>query len=594
MKKTFNINVAGFPFIIDDDAYTLLNDYLDTIEHAFSRLEDSTELINDIENRVAELLLEHTSAGSPIVTLANVQEVIKRIGQPEEMIEADENISIDISEDGENVTASTTESATPPPYNPPLPPVKKKLFRDPQNAMLGGVCSGIAAYLNCDATVARLLVVFLSFISFGVVSVAYIILWIIIPEARTPIQRLQMEGKQPTMENIGQTVTNNFREDSSQPFNNISTNNFGDVLASFFGICARVLVIIGLVIAFPLLFILVLGLLGCVFTLIMYGTSLGASFFGDMMPRWYNDLGSLPIWSILCAIGGILTIGIPIYILLRKGLSKDYTMSKFTRNSFLCIWIMGFILAAVSGGRIFNLIAYNEQQHKMEHRLLTSSNPIERKFIEIKSKLADKSDDREITKRREAKEKRKEAKLKRKEAKEKRKEAELKRKEAKVKRREAELKRKEINNKRQIAELKKKTAKANRKEEVLKRKEANVKRKEADLKRRQTGGKRQVADSKRSNGASVKNKGTELKSKKTTVKHQEPNLKRTETENKPLNDKEKPADAKITLKEAIAMQPDTGKSAEKVITASVADSVSVKLPVDSYKELIILRKTINK
>ena len=61
MKKTFTINVAGFPFTIDDDAYTLLNDYLDTLEHAFARQDDTRELVSDIESREAELLLECTA-----------------------------------------------------------------------------------------------------------------------------------------------------------------------------------------------------------------------------------------------------------------------------------------------------------------------------------------------------------------------------------------------------------------------------------------------------------------------------------------------------------------------------------------------------
>ena len=138
MKKTFNINIAGFPFTIDDDAYSLLNDYLDAIEHAFKNVEDSQELVNDIECRIAELLLEYTSSSSPIVTVTQVEDVIKRIGKPEEMIAEDETISI--SGNGEKTkTDSFFEEVTPPPFTQKNPYQKKKLFRDPQNAMLGGV-----------------------------------------------------------------------------------------------------------------------------------------------------------------------------------------------------------------------------------------------------------------------------------------------------------------------------------------------------------------------------------------------------------------------------------------------------------------------
>ena len=79
MKKTFNINIAGFAFVIDEDAYTLLNDYLKTIEHAFRNVDGSAELINDIEGRIAELLIQASEDGSAIITLADVEQVIARV-----------------------------------------------------------------------------------------------------------------------------------------------------------------------------------------------------------------------------------------------------------------------------------------------------------------------------------------------------------------------------------------------------------------------------------------------------------------------------------------------------------------------------------
>ncbi|MDE5875777.1 MAG: PspC family transcriptional regulator, partial [Muribaculaceae bacterium] len=115
MKKTFNINLAGFAFTIDEDAYSLLHDYLNTIEHAFSKEEDSKEISLDIEARVAELLMEKTTTGSPIVTLRDVEEVIARIGKPEDMIE-EESLTL-ASEEGETINVRKEERIiTPPPY----------------------------------------------------------------------------------------------------------------------------------------------------------------------------------------------------------------------------------------------------------------------------------------------------------------------------------------------------------------------------------------------------------------------------------------------------------------------------------------------
>ncbi|MDE6578748.1 MAG: PspC domain-containing protein, partial [Muribaculaceae bacterium] len=318
---------------------------LQAIEHAFSKEEDATEIINDIEGRVAELLAERTAEGSPIITVNDVEEVISRIGKPEEMVEADEEIVIT-----ENVR---TGGPTPPPYIPPLPPVKKKLFRDPQNAMLGGVCSGLAWYMNIDPTVVRLATVLLTILSASTVGIAYIILWIVVPEARTPLERLQMMGEQPTMANIAKTVTGTFREETGNVTPSNHRNNFGDALASFFGICAKVLIIIGLIIGIPCLIGLVLGLLGCIFALITFLTGIT---FDSVMPEWYQEAGTIPIWGILCGIGCILTIGIPLFILIRMGLKKRMApLSKGVRNTLVIVWILGFILAGFSTGKIVNI-----------------------------------------------------------------------------------------------------------------------------------------------------------------------------------------------------------------------------------------------
>lgn len=348
MKKTFSINVAGFAFTIDEDAYSLLNDYLNTIENAFSRQDDAREIVSDIESRVAELLMEHASEGSPIITIAQVEEVINRIGKPEDMIEGDE----------ETIITETSEftGPTPPPYIPPLPPVKKKLYRDPQNAMLGGVCSGLAWYLNIDPTVVRLVTVLLTILSASTVGLAYIVMWIVVPDARTPLERIQMMGEQPTMENIAKTVTGSFKEETENVTDKYCGNSFSDSLATFFGVLAKALVIIGLIIGIPLLVVLVLGLLGCLFALVMFATDLGSAFFGETTSFWYSEAGSLPVWGVLCGIGSILVVGIPLFILVRMGLRKNgNVLSTGVRNSLVIIWILGFVLAGFSTGRIVNV-----------------------------------------------------------------------------------------------------------------------------------------------------------------------------------------------------------------------------------------------
>lgn len=367
MKKTFTINVAGFPFTIDDDAYTLLNDYLDTLEHAFARQDDTRELVSDIESRVAELLLECTASGSAIVTAKDVEEVIKRVGQPEDMIEEDE--SIQINGNSSSYSSFSSETITPPPFIPPFKKKNKKLFRDPQNTMVGGVCSGLAHYFGTDPTAVRLLTVLLTIVSISTMGIAYLILWLVVPEARTPLERMQMMGEQPTVENIGKTVTDNFKEENMQsqaPFTSSRNINFSDSLASFFGVCARLLVILGLVIAIPILFAMAVGLIGCIFALIAFSTSWGGTLFGDNYPSWMEEAGTIPIWGVICGIGSLLALGIPLFLLIRMGLKKDrQPLSKNTKISLSVIWAIGFILGATSAGRIINLATEQDRQRNI-------------------------------------------------------------------------------------------------------------------------------------------------------------------------------------------------------------------------------------
>lgn len=376
MKKTFNINVAGFPFIIDDDAYTLLDNYLQTIENAFAGNDETRELANDIESRVAELLMERTSTNSPIVSVADVEEVISRVGQPEEIMEEDETISIKTPGGDNAAKEDAKNAATPPPYIPPVTPIKKKLFRDPQNTMIGGVCSGLAWYLNMDPTIVRLLTVLITMVSMFSGAIAYLILMLVVPEAKTPLERMQMMGEEPTVKNIGKTVTDNFRDDntSASPQKTAQPSSFAATTTTVLGILANILLMIGLVIAVIVLISMVIGLIGCLFALIMFGTSWGGTLIGENTPGWFEAAGTIPVYGVLCGIGGILALGIPLYVLVRRGFRKDKAhLTPGVRNTLIALCALGFIMAAVSTGRIINLQSQQEeerwlrQEHTIEH-----------------------------------------------------------------------------------------------------------------------------------------------------------------------------------------------------------------------------------
>lgn len=157
MKMTVNINLAGMPFVIDDDAYRVLKNYIDEIA---SRLRGSSdESLSDIECRIAEIFREKGVDGYRVVTLSNVREAMALIGSP------------DVFGEGKTCT------------NPDLP--DRRLLRDPDNRILGGVCSGVALYFGLDTTLIRIAWVLLLFLG-GVSFLIYIIAWIVMPKPSTP------------------------------------------------------------------------------------------------------------------------------------------------------------------------------------------------------------------------------------------------------------------------------------------------------------------------------------------------------------------------------------------------------------------------
>lgn len=347
MKKTFNINLAGYPFIIDEDAYNLLKDYLDTIRFAFVSNDDTGELAADIESRIAEILLEKEGRHNRIVTIEEISQVIERIGKPSDFIEIEETSTQEIYQDSVEDQVRDEERPTPPPYEAPdqnqrNPFVRKKMFRDPQKAILGGVCAGLAAYLNMDVTIVRLLTVLLFFLSASTVAIVYIILWIVMPEATTPLQRMQMMGEDPTMENIGRTVADKYRSyDNGMPGS--SDNEPKGFLATAVSIMVKCLIILGLIVAVPIIIVLVAALIGCIIAVFVISIGIiGGGMFDSLAE------GLMVLYILLAVIGGTITIGVPIWLLIRKlWKNKDFPVNPATQRAILIVWLIGIAMVSV-------------------------------------------------------------------------------------------------------------------------------------------------------------------------------------------------------------------------------------------------------
>ena len=171
MKKIININLSGRVIPIEDTAYESLQRYIESLRRYFAAEEGRDEIINDIESRIAELMNDKVRKGAPAVTDEDIQEIINSMGRVEDFEKAD---AAEASTTAAGNTSSTyTHTGT--------KRAKGRLYRDATDKLLGGVCSGIANYMNVDPAIVRLLFAIITFGGFGMGILIYILLWIILP-----------------------------------------------------------------------------------------------------------------------------------------------------------------------------------------------------------------------------------------------------------------------------------------------------------------------------------------------------------------------------------------------------------------------------
>ena len=184
MKVTVNINLGGYAFNVDEDAYDRLRQYLKSLEKEFSGESSAAEIMADIEGRIAELFKMRLSGYKQVITMKDVEEVMAILGAPV-------------------VISGSGTSEEPPPRS------QRRIYRDPDGRIIGGVCAGLGAYFNWDPLIWR--VIFIALVLAGGFGIAlYLILWIIVPEAKTTAQKLEMRGNPVTVENIKDSVKQEF------------------------------------------------------------------------------------------------------------------------------------------------------------------------------------------------------------------------------------------------------------------------------------------------------------------------------------------------------------------------------------------------
>jgi phage shock protein PspC (stress-responsive transcriptional regulator) len=187
MKITLSINLGGYSFNIDEDAYAELKRYLKNLEFHFAQEESASEILSDIETRMAELFRTKITTYKQVITMADVNQAISVMGTPE-----------DISD---NDGPSARDKFASPGHH--------RIYRDTDNRIIGGVCAGMGAYWDLDPLIMR--IIFIALVLAGGLGVLiYLILYIVLPEARTTAQKIEMKGNPVNIHNIKDSVKKEF------------------------------------------------------------------------------------------------------------------------------------------------------------------------------------------------------------------------------------------------------------------------------------------------------------------------------------------------------------------------------------------------
>ncbi len=207
MNKTVDINLAGFLFHIDEEAYARLKQYLNAVEASLKNDPGKSEIMSDIEARIAELFFDKQAFQNQVINTGMVEEVIAIMGEPEDY-------EIDDTEAPINEKSAETNTES----NP-----AKKLYRDANDAYAGGVSSGLGHYFNIEPFWIRLAWVLLTIFTSGSFILIYLGFWFFVPRANTTAEQLEMKGQAVNLNNIGQSIrdgSDNIQRKSATFFEN--------------------------------------------------------------------------------------------------------------------------------------------------------------------------------------------------------------------------------------------------------------------------------------------------------------------------------------------------------------------------------------
>jgi phage shock protein PspC (stress-responsive transcriptional regulator) len=443
MKKNISINISGIIFHIEEDGYDTLKKYLDSINKYFSTFEDSSEILADIESRIAEIFLSKLNEEKQVITLDDVGSLVATMGSVSDFKAAEDQETEPIASDPEsspggssfsseqqNFSNSGSTSAFTPPkrlvrdqkrkilggvssglgnyfaidplwirllfaltffaygisllvyivmwiavpgsYDLEEPETGKKMFRDPERKVIGGVSGGVAAFLGVDIVAVRVIFILLVF-GGGVGLFIYIVLWLILPEARTLSDKVQMQGEPVTLSNIESTIKKSQTEKVAEDESTLTK-----ILLFPFRLIGMVLRAIGMILV-PILeiirvcfgvVVILIGVCLLFSVIVTAGILFGIFSAGAFEPSWLNEMSdsSIPFHTLTnafsgwTAFAGFLASCVPSIFLILLGASviaKRIVFSATAGWTLFIIWIVSTIILAVSIPRI--IYSFKEQ-----------------------------------------------------------------------------------------------------------------------------------------------------------------------------------------------------------------------------------------
>ena len=355
MKKTVSINLNGSIFQIDEDAYEALNDYLEAVAKHLSNESEQKEIMNDIEARIAELFTERIHRVGQVVTIEMVDEIMQIMGRPSDYGNESQDEAASAASEKQQTSFHRTA---------------RRLYRDPEKALLAGILSGLGVYLNIDVVWLRIIFVIMIILGVGTIIPIYLVLWLVIPKAENTAQRLEMQVIDVTVENLkaeankikerfqdyvspesidkkkeqikseAQRVKDNVHTYARSSEMHELTNTVGRVIQgvfkALFAVIAGVVGFAGAVIVIALFVVLVVAIAA---------------------PSWLvintpDQLQNVLVWSSggnlsLLLISLLMFIGVPVYMLFYaaiKMISGDTHLSTTAKWVAFLIWLAGFFL----------------------------------------------------------------------------------------------------------------------------------------------------------------------------------------------------------------------------------------------------------